>query len=105
MRNEKTTMPHNGQLLKQLMTEKHFSSSELARQLNTQIVTIYRLIDKSTISSEYLWKLGEILNVNMFSLLAQYHPVTTPTTKETELEIQVRDLQKENAIYKELLRK
>jgi hypothetical protein len=37
--------------------------------------------------------------------LAQLHPVNTPTAKETELEKQVLDLQKEVAIYKELLRK
>lgn len=45
------------------------------------------------------------MNINLFTVLAQLHPVNTPTAKETELEKQVLDLQKEVAIYKELLRK
>jgi hypothetical protein len=98
-------MPHNGELLKQLMAEKHYSPSNLARALNTQIVTIYRLIDKPSIGCDYLWKLSTILNVNMFSYFAKIHPVKTPTPREIELEKQVYDMQKEIAIYKELLRK
>jgi hypothetical protein len=38
-------------------------------------------------------------------MLAQTHPVKTPTPKEIELENQVMDMQKEIAIYKELLRR
>jgi len=41
----------------------------------------------------------------MFSLFAQMHPVKTPTPREIELEKKVYDLEKEIAIYKELLRK
>jgi len=105
MLNENNNMPHNGQMLKQLMAEKHYSSSNLARALNTQIVTIYRLVEKHTISTEYLWKLSSILNTNMFSLFAQMHPVKTLTPREIDLEKKVYDLEKEIAIYKELLRK
>jgi|Laugresp1bdmlbsn_1035097.scaffolds.fasta_scaffold73005_1 hypothetical protein len=105
MTNENNKMPHIGQLIKELLVEKHYSQSDLGRLLNTQVVTIYRLVGKPTISSEYLWKIGNILNINLFSLLAQYHPVKTPTPNEIALEKQVNELQKEIAIYKELLRK
>jgi len=98
-------MQHNGELLKQLMKEKNYTQSELARALNTQVVTVYRLLTKQSFTSDYLWKLGEILNVNLFSILGQTHPVKTPTPKEIELENQVMDMQKEIAIYKELLRR
>jgi len=98
-------MPHNGELLMQQMKEKHYSQSDLARALNTQLVTIYRMVKRQSIGTDYLWKLGELMNVNFFSILAQSHPANTLTPKEIELEKQVSDLQKEVAIYKELLKR
>lgn len=98
-------MPHNGQMLKKLMTERRYTQSQLAYELGAQNVTIFRLLEKDSISSSYLWKLSNAMNINFFTLLAQQHPVKTPTEKEIELEKQVSKLQKEVAIYKELLRK
>lgn len=103
--NENKNMPHNGQLLKRLMDERRYTQSQLAYELGTQNVTVFRLIEKESISSHYLWQLSIAMNINLFTVLAQLHPVNTPTAKETELEKQVLDLQKEVAIYKELLRK
>jgi transcriptional regulator with XRE-family HTH domain len=103
--NENKNMPHNGQLLKRLMDERRYTQSQLAYELGTQNVTVFRLIEKESISSHYLWQLSNAMNINLFTVLAQLHPVNTPTAKEIELEKQVLDLQKEVAIYKELLRK
>ncbi len=103
--NENKNMPHNGQLLKHLMDEKRFTQSQLAHLLGTQNVTILRLLAKESITSQYLWRLSKAMNINLFSVLAQLHPTNSPTTKEIELEKQVLDLQKQVALYRELLRK
>ena len=103
--NENKNMPHNGQLLKSLMDERRYTQSQLAYELGTQNVTIFRLIEKESISCHYLWQLSKAMDLNLFTVLAQLHPINTPTAKELELEKQVLDLQKEVAIYKELLRK
>jgi transcriptional regulator with XRE-family HTH domain len=103
--NENKNMPHNGQLLKRIMDERRFTQSQLAHQLGTQNVTIFRLLEKESITSQYFWRVSKAMDINLLSVLAQLHPVNTPTAKEVELEKQVLDLQKEVAIYKELLRR
>jgi hypothetical protein len=102
---ENKNMPHNGLLLKRLMDERRYTQAQLAYELGTQNVTIFRLLEKESISSQYLWELSKAMDINLFTVLAQLHPINTPTAKETALEKQVLDLQKEVAIYKELLRK
>jgi len=103
--NENNKMPHNGQLLKRIMDEKRYTQTNLGNEIGAQSVTIFRLIEKASITSEYLWKLSKAININLFTILAQQHPVKNPTTREIELEKQVMDLQKEVSIYKDLLKK
>ena len=102
---ENKNMPHNGLLLKRLMDERRYTQAQLAYELGTQNVTIFRLLEKESISSQYLWELSKAMDINLFTVLAQLHPINTPTAKEIALEKQVLDLQKEVDIYKELLRK
>jgi len=99
------SMPHNGNLLQELMKEKRFSKPELATALNTNQMAIKRFIEKNSLYTKDLWNLSLVMGVNMFSLLAGKLPLETPTDKEIALQKQVEDLQKEVAIYKGLLQK
>lgn len=103
--NRELNMPHNGHLLAKVMAEKRFTHAQLARALNTPQMTIKRFTEKQSIKSNDLWNLGVAMDVNFFILLAQYHPVQNGTEKEIALQQQVYDLQKEVAIYKDLLKK
>jgi len=103
--NENNKMPHNGQLLKRIMDERRYTQTNLGNEIGAQSVTIFRLLEKESISSEYLWKLSTAMNINLFTILAQKHPVNTPTDKELELQKQITELQMQVDIYKELLKK
>lgn len=98
------TMPHNGQLLQQLMTEKRFTRSQLADAFNKQPVAIFRLIENHNIKSQDWWRLSSVMKVNMFQELAKYHLVQVPTEKEIALQQQIDELQIELRVCKELLK-
>lgn len=55
------TMPHNGNLLKQIMAETRFTQADLARGLGTNQTAIIRHIAKYTIKTQDLWKLSMTL--------------------------------------------
>ena len=74
--NENKNMPHNGQLLKRLMDERRYTQSQLAYELGTQNVTIFRLIEKESISSHYLWQLSNAMNINLFLTLSATNKIT-----------------------------
>ncbi len=98
------TMPHNGQWFQQLMTEKRFTRTQLAEALNTQPVTIYRFIENPSMKAQDMWRLSNIMKVNIFQGLGKYHPVQTPTEKEVELQNRINELEIELRVCKELLK-
>jgi hypothetical protein len=98
------TMPHNGQLLQKIMTEKRFTRSQLAEAFNKQTVTIFRLIENPSIKSQDLWLLSSVMKVNMFQELAKCHPVQTPTETELALQQRITELEIELRVCKELLK-
>lgn len=98
-------MPHIGTLLQNVMNEKRYNQVQLASGINVAPMTIWRMLKQQSIQADFLWRMGETLNVNFFQILANQHPVQTPTAKEIELQKQVNDLQIRIDIYKELLGK
>jgi hypothetical protein len=86
------------------MAETRFTQADLARGLNTNQTAIIRHLAKYTIKTEDLWNLSKTLGVNMLDILAKKHPIQTPSEKEIALQQRVTDLEKEVAIYKDLLR-
>jgi hypothetical protein len=98
------TMPHNGQLLQKVMTEKRFTRSQLADAFNKQPVAIFRLIENPNIKSQDLWKLSSVMKVNMFQELGKFHLVQMPTETELALQQRITELEIELRVCKELLK-
>lgn len=98
------TMPHNGQWLQQIMTEKRFTRSQLVDALKTEPVTIFRFLKNDSIKSKDLWQLSSAMKVNMFQELAKYHPLQMPTEKEALLQQRITELEIELRVCKELLK-
>ena len=97
-------MPHNGNLVKQILFETRVTQSDLARGLQTSPVNITRLMDRNVLKTSHLWDISKVVRVNMFDKLGKIHPVQTPTPNEILLQQRVSDLEKEVAIYKDLLK-
>ena len=97
-------MPHNGQLLQRIMTEKRFTRIPLANAFNKQLVAIFRLIENHNIKSQDWWQLSSVIKVNMFQELPKFHLVQVPTQKEIVLQQLIDELQIELRVCKELLK-
>ena len=98
------TMPHNGQMLAAAMVERRFSTSQLGRAINKNSTAVNRLIAKPSIFAGDLWTLSTALGINLLEMLAVLHPIHTPNDHEKALQQRVADLEKEVAIYKDLLK-
>jgi hypothetical protein len=96
-------MPHIGKLMEQLMEEKRVTKSQLAKGLHISPISINRYIEQHSLQSGIVWKVGKVLGVNIFDIIAKSHPVNVSTNNEVILQQQIADLQKENIIYKNLL--
>ena len=96
-------MPHVGNMLAQLIKQKHISKAELARKLNIHPGGINQYIKQSTLHAALLWKIGEILEYNFFDVLSAAFPLQTTSQQELDLQQQIIDLKKENELYKNLL--
>ena len=96
-------MPHVGNMLAQLIKQKHISKAELARKLNIHAGGINQYIKQSTLHAALLWKIGEILQYNFFDVLSKEFPVSTTSALEHDLQQQVTDLKKENELYQKIL--
>ena len=97
-------MPHNGQMLAAAMVERRFSSSQLGRAINKNSTAVNRLIAKPSIFAGDLWTLSTALGINLLDKLAIQHPIHTPSENEKTLQQRIADLEKEVAIYKDLLK-
>lgn len=86
-------MPHNGSLLQQAMNEKRYNQVQLAASTHVATMTVWRMIKQHSIQADALWKMGETMGVNFFQILANQHPIQTPTAKEIEMQKQINELQ------------
>ncbi len=98
------TMPHNGHMLTAVMAERRFTNAQLAHTLKVSPTYIVRLMARPNIKAGDLWKLSNPLGVNLLEKLARLHPIQTPGETEKALQQRVADLEKEVAIYKDLLK-
>ena len=100
-------MPHIGSIVKQHIAKSKLTHSQLGRIMNISPISFSRYGEQKSLQSYLLWSLGKVLDVNMFDILAKAHPVHPPAivnTNEQMLQQRVIDLEKELAIYKEIMR-
>jgi plasmid maintenance system antidote protein VapI len=96
-------IPHNGQLLAQVMNQRMMTVPKLARKMGIAPNGIRQYCKLPSLHAALLWKLGEILQYNFFAVLSTAFPLQSPSEKELELQQQLTDLKKENELYKNLL--
>lgn len=63
------------------MEEKHISVAELANQLHTDKSNMYKILRKSHIDTELLYRISQILNHNFFRDYCQYESSFIPHEK------------------------
>jgi hypothetical protein len=97
-------MPHCGKLIEQIMQEKRFTKSNVANGLNISPISINRYIEQHSLQTGIVWKVGKVLGVNLLDTLAKAHPIAAPTNNELILQQRIADLEKELAIYKEIVK-
>jgi hypothetical protein len=111
----KKQMPHLGSMIDSLMYKKGFNRASLAREINKSPITVYGYTSEPSLHARILWDISQALHYDIFEHLSNNLDLENTTTdgiqpktkkqKIEELELQVRDLQKEVAIYKDLLKR
>jgi hypothetical protein len=96
-------MPHNGNMLAQVMKLRMITVTELARKMDLATSGINQYCKQPSLHAGLLWKLGEILEYDFFAAISKAFPVRGLSEKEQELQQQVADLKKENEIYQKIL--
>jgi plasmid maintenance system antidote protein VapI len=97
-------MPHCGKMIEQIMKENRFTKSNVANGLNISPISINRYIEQHSLQTGIVWKVSKVLGVNMFDAIAKAHPIAVSTNNELILQQRITDLEKELAIYKEILK-
>jgi transcriptional regulator with XRE-family HTH domain len=100
-------MPNIGSILKENLDKSRYRPSELGRMLHISPISISRYTQQKSLQCYTLWNLSKVLNVNLFEPIVNALAITSPTNvNQTELLLQQRiiDLEKELAIYKEIVR-
>jgi plasmid maintenance system antidote protein VapI len=96
-------IPHNGQLLAQVMNKRMMTVPKLARKMGIAPNGIRQYCKLPSLHAALLWKLGEILEYNFFAAISKEFPVQSPSEKEQDLQQQLADCKKEIEIYQKIL--
>lgn len=96
-------IPHNGQLLAQVMNKRMMTVAKLARKMGIASNGIRQYCKLPSLHAALLWKLGEILEYDFFAVLSKEFLMHSPSEREQDLQQQLTDLKKENEIYQKIL--
>jgi hypothetical protein len=100
-------MPHIGSLVKEHIHQSRLRPSEIGRKMDITPICITRYMQQKSLQCYTLWNLSKALQVNIFEPIGQALPITSPVVvneKELLLQQRIVDLEKELAIYKEIVR-
>lgn len=114
VQDEQHPYPHIGQLLSQQLLKRGWSHTKLAKELEVSDSSTLHYVRQTSLQVGLMWKAGLVLHHNFFGGLAQQFPVPfDQPEREQEVaalqkEVQdrdarIRDLEKELAIYKEIV--
>jgi hypothetical protein len=100
-------MPHIGSIIKTNVEKSKQRHSELGRILQISPISISRYMQQKSLQCYTVWNLSKVLQVNMFETIGNELGIEKPTAinaNEVLLQQRIIDLEKELAIYKDILR-
>jgi len=106
--------PHMGAMVEKIINEKGVFNTEVARQMGRAHTSIARYKLEPSLQGRILWKLGLVLRHNFFADLSAQFPIQVIPAEHLQecaalndvikaKDQQIRDLEKELAIYKEIV--
>ena len=105
-----TKHPHMGALLEKVMNDKGIIAAAVADGMGRSHTSILNYKKQHSLQGRILWKLGLVMKHNFFADLSAQFPIKSPSADELafqeqllEKEQRIRDLEKEVAIYKEIV--
>ncbi len=100
-------MPHIGSIVKENIEKSRYNQAQIGRFLNISAVGVSRYTAEKSLQCYILWNLSKVFQVNLFEPIGQALALPTQNVispNELLLQQRVIDLEKELAIYKEIVR-
>ena len=106
-------MPHLGRLLDEKLKAAKLTRDDVGKRIGKKGVTVYGYLEEPSLHARILWELSKALNFDFFEYLSQClhqgasatDKLNDATTQITQLQNRIADLEKELAIYKEIVLK
>lgn len=96
--------PHLGNMIAEVMREKRLTKSYIARKMNISPSTMAKYLQNPSIQFGILWRLCLAIEYDFLSVLKSYYPASIRKEEPTEAYEKIKDLEKEIAIYKNILK-
>ena len=64
-------MVHIGQLIRLELIRQHHSATWFAQEMSCSRTSVYKIFDKSSIDTDLLLRISEVLNVDFFKVYSQ----------------------------------
>jgi transcriptional regulator with XRE-family HTH domain len=96
-------MPHNGELVKQVMKAQRLTLSQMTRLMDITPSGIREYLARPTLHAALLWKLGQVLEHNFLAELSMAFPIQVPTALELELQQALKAKQAEMETLQKIL--
>jgi hypothetical protein len=107
-----TTHPHMGEIVKKVMSDNKIVAVSVAESIGVPYSGVARYKQQHTLQGRILWKLGLVMEHNFFADLSALFPIKAASAEELALtkiiqekDQRITDLEKELAIYKEIVLK
>jgi transcriptional regulator with XRE-family HTH domain len=100
-------MPHIGSIVKENIEKSRFNQAAIGRLLNISAVGVSRYTAEKSLQCYILWNLSKVFQVNLFEPIGEALALPKQNViSQNELLLQQRviDLEKELAIYKEIVK-
>jgi transcriptional regulator with XRE-family HTH domain len=96
-------MPHNGQMVKQILEARKVTKSELARKLGVSAGGVNSYLAQPTLHAALLWKIGLILEHDFFADIVASFPHRSSSALELAQQQQIAQLTMELEAVKKIL--
>lgn len=107
-----TTLPHIGAMVKREVERQNLTPTQVGRMLGVKSTTVTAYYKSRSMQAGLVLLLSKVLKYDFFSEIMEALPDDFPKRKDeaalekmTNLEREIEDLKKENALMKELFKK
>lgn len=101
-------MIHVGSIVQQHMAKCPYNQTQIGRMIGTSSINVGRYAKEKSLQCYILWNLSKVFKTNLFEPIGEALNLPKPSTispNEIMLQQRVADLEKELAIYKEIVLK